>query len=1136
MVRTQGPLIALCVILGAGMAAHAQTGQISGEVLDPSGAAVSAAGVRLINQETMVERHTKTNDSGLYVFPFVPPGAYQAVVEAAGFSTLISEKLTLTVDQALVFNVQLKIGQAEQKVTVSAQSQVIDTTDAQVSTVVDQQQMEMLPNILRDPYQFILLTGGVNATNNGDGGFSVNGGRETSNNFLLDGADNNDVEFAGPVSGVNPDSAQEFRVITNNFMPEYGRSDGAIIDVVTKSGTNQWHGNVYEFGRWAALGARDFFDGAGTPKNPYTRNDFGASLGGPIVKDKTFFFFNYDGYRWATTRTIPFVVPTQAFLSGKFTFTGQDPTTGNTVSVPVDVSTPNSPNNVLHFSLDPAIQKIFSFYPKPTVSLGNGIQGVAFSAEPDNVTGNNYTLKVDHNFSSAENLSVGYVLGTGSDSNIGYLEALPGLGGESDTARTQTLSLQLTSTFSAKWLNKLVVSVIRYKSPSICTGLNTLNSVGVKDLFGDTTDVLMPAGLASWGCIDFGDSDGQNRGSGTYGVSDQVTRIAGRHTIKFGAGFSDLYSNNSVGVFSRPSVSFENFASYQIPALLTGAAAADSNEALQDMTWALFGQVTSQQQSQFFNREGSRLHTDELNMRARDFSFFGQDSAKVLPNLTLNYGLRWEFNGVPYETGNRLSTVPAAALSGPAPITFQTIGENGVYLYRRNWLVPQPRAGFAWDPFKTGKTSVRGAFGIFRDRTFFEVADITRGNPPFTETASVPIFNPATLSGTAYSSLAPPATLAPSPIVPNLSFFLPFVVDQNLRLPYSENWNFGIQRELRRDIQIEVNYIGVNFKRMLRVVDGNQPIPALVAQLRAFCEQPNPFVCVNTPDNSTVQSTNLYDGAELDLLPFDAVKNNALFHPELLKDVGSSSYNALVATVTKRFSHGIYIQGAYTWSHEIDDASFPLSPQINNSTLPSNSFNLAADRSNGSFDVRQALVVNYIWELPFGNQRAYFNHGVAGKALEGWSISGITRFQGGFPYDILTTRDSDGTGGDPNRPDYNPHATPAPVLNPTTQTGPNVGLFSEPPFGRPGDLGRNVFRGPGVNNWDMVFAKNSKLNDRFHLEFRGEMYNVFNRVQFSPPLINVIEEPLFGQSLSEFGRSDGTSGARQIQLALKLKF
>ncbi|HET9406279.1 MAG TPA: carboxypeptidase-like regulatory domain-containing protein [Candidatus Sulfotelmatobacter sp.] len=1166
-------LLVACLVLGIGICADAQTGQISGQVTDQTGAALPKAGVRAINDATAVERHTQTNDAGLYTFSFLAPGTYQVVIEAPGFSTVMSDKLTVTVAQALVFNVQLKVGHTQQEITVQAESQGIDTTDAQVSNVIDEHQIETLPNILRDPYQLVLLSSGVNPTNNSDGGFSVNGGRETANHFLLDGGENNDVEFSvGSVTAINPDSAQEFRVLTNNFMPEYGRSDGAVINVITKSGSNQFHGEVHEFGRWDVLGARDYFNHQIDPltgkvgrKNPYIRNLFGASLGGPIVKDKTFFFFNYEGNRFDTTLSQEFTVPTAQLLSGKFTYNGVTPL-NQPISVPVDVRSPTSADNHFGLSLDPLVKKIFSFYPTPNLVASNGILGEAFVPQVQLSNGDSYTVKIDHAFSSSENFSGRYILSNGLSTNDAFNEVVPGLGGLSGPSRSQSLALSLVSAFNYKWQNYFIANAKRLTSPAQCTGLKTLNSIGLPDSFGDTQDMFWPNSIAGWGCTLFGDGDGQSQASGSYDFSDHVTYTAGRHTIKFGGQVDDLYSNNTLGFGTRGALDYGDFASFFAAADQSSAASSlgfNDQLTLQESLWMLFGQAAFQFQSQYFTPSKVRLHTDAVSMRAHDFSFFGQDSFRLSPKLTLNYGVLWEFNGVPYEAGNRLSTVPVAQLSGPAPITFQNVGQNGAYLFHRDWLTPQPRFGFAWDPFGDGKTSIRGGIGLFSDRAFFLVADSVRGNPPFTNSFFLPI--PSFTSngfapGTPASVLAPQPTVTPSPVVAPFSFFRPSVVNQNLRLPYSENWNFGIQRQLPGNVMLEINYVGVMGRKLLRNLDGNQPIPSKVAALRAFCADPtysqrlqtnptnpgpnpnNALGCIDSPiarsQDETVQGFNLYDGGDLGILPFDAVNNNALFHATVLEDEASSSYNGLQATVTKKFTHGLYFQGAYTWSHIIDDAAFPFNAIAGQAELPTNSFNLRADRGSGSYDIRQVFVMNYIWDLPFGRQRAFLNRGLVGKALEGWSISGITDFSGGFPFDVFSQIDTSGTGGDPVRADFNPHGTPVPVANPRTQLTPNPGFFSNPPFGRGGNLGRDSFRAPGINNWDMVLSKNTRLNDRLNLEFRAECYNLFNRVQFAPPpsFIDFVGTSFLGQSLNQEGRADLTTGSRQFQFALKLKF
>jgi len=358
---------------------------------------------------------------------------------------------------------------------------------------------------------------------------------------------------------------------------------------------------------------------------------------------------------------------------------------------------------------------------------------------------------------------------------------------------------------------------------------------------------------------------------------------------------------------------------------------------------------------------------------------------------------------------------------------------------------------------------------------------------------------------------------------------LPFIIDPHLRMPYSQGWNFGVQRE-PGSLLLEVNYVGSRGTRLLRVVDGNPPQPALVSQLIADGVPPQ-----------LLQFDALYLAAEEGILPFDAVNNNAFLHAELFNNTASSVYHALQANITKRMSNGLAVQAAYTLSHAIDNSSDPLTPATgNNQGFPRDSLNLTAERGNSDFDVRQRLTINYSWDLPFGRGHAHLAEGLASGIFGGWEVAGITTFSGGLPYDIFTATDTAHTG-QPQRPDFNPVGVPAPVSNPLTQTGPNLGMssalfFPDAPFGRGGDLGRNHFRGPGINNWDTVLQKTVSLTERVNLQFRAETYNLFNRVQFGQPG-NLTSDPgTFGQSTSEVRRADDTSGARQIQFGMKLQF
>jgi hypothetical protein len=369
---------------------------------------------------------------------------------------------------------------------------------------------------------------------------------------------------------------------------------------------------------------------------------------------------------------------------------------------------------------------------------------------------------------------------------------------------------------------------------------------------------------------------------------------------------------------------------------------------------------------------------------------------------------------------------------------------------------------------------------------------------------------------------------------------LPFIIDPHLRMPYSQGWNFGVQRELPRKVVMEMNYVGSRGTRLLRLVDGNPPQPALVAQLEAFCVATNPANAgFNTPtgqcSQSTLQFNNLWFGAETGSLPFDAANNNAFLHAEVFNNAASSIYHALQVNITKRTSNGLTFQAAYTWAHAIDNSSDPLTPAAGNQEFPRNSLDLGAERSNSDFDVRQRLVLNYSWAIPLGRGHNHVAEGFAARMFGGWEVAGITTFSGGLPYDIYTATDTAHTGQQ-QRPDYNPMGTVLPVSNVRTQTGPNLGLFSDAPWGSAGDLARNRFYGPGVNNCDMVLQKTVSLSERANLQLRWETYNLFNRVQFGQPG-NLTSNPgTFGQSTLEVRRPDLTTGARQVQLGVKLTF
>ncbi|HZD45916.1 MAG TPA: carboxypeptidase-like regulatory domain-containing protein, partial [Acidobacteriaceae bacterium] len=444
----------VAVTLLSGRPVWAQTGSITGQVLDPAGSVIPNATVTATSGSTGVSQTVTTSSAGLYNFATLPPAVYTVSATATGFATVTKNNVTLNIAATLPLNFNLAVGAASTTVNVAGVTAApIETDSSQLSTVIDAKQINNLPLVLRDPYQLVLLSPGAIKSTNNDGGFSVNGQRDRNNNFLLDGADNNDTSVPGIPSGLvnaNPDSAQEFRVITNNFDAEFGRNTGAIIDVVTRGGTNTFHGGAYEFGRYNALGARDYFNSkANGPQDPYVRNDFGASVGGPILKDKLFFFLNGEVQRFRTTRTDNQVVPNAAFKTGVFTYNSPDGS-----STPVNLNNPaGNPNNLSGLGIDPTMAKLLAITPVGQQDLGDGVSTLLFFPSPDAL--NDYTLtgRLDYAINPKHQLTVRYTYGHSAESNPAHSEVLPGIGFYDNTQTAHNGSISLASTLSSSITN-----------------------------------------------------------------------------------------------------------------------------------------------------------------------------------------------------------------------------------------------------------------------------------------------------------------------------------------------------------------------------------------------------------------------------------------------------------------------------------------------------------------------------------------------------------------------------------------------------------------------------------------------------------------------------------------------------------
>lgn len=1172
--------VGLLAILFLPSCVQAQTASIAGTITDSTGASVPNVKITALNVATGISRWVQTDESGVYRITNLDPGVYDVRIEHPSFNAVLYSQIPLSVDQVLTLDAKLVVSAIKETMKVASESVApVDLNDAQVGNLVDSRQLRDLPLILRDPYQLILLSPGVVQTNTLFGGFSVNGSRERSNNFMLDGADNNDPDLGiaktgsglGGLSVLNPENTQEFRVLTNSYLPEFGRNNGAIIDIVTKSGTNDFHVGIYWFGRYTVLSAKDFF-AQDRNQGPFVRNQFGYSVSGPIQKNRTFFFVNEELLRFSTTLLRSSIVPTKEFKTGQFSYLG---TLVNVLPGP-----PGTTNNIFGLPLDPSVQSILALYPDPKpADYIDGARGIVHYPSHSLANANSVTGRIDHDFSEQAMLSVRYTFNQYSDSNYQHEDfinasGVGSIGGTSTLQHNHNLTARLTSTAARGLINELHLAFTRLEFPLTCTGASLFDSLSNGlDAVGRGRDIPLTGGLAGFGCIFLGDTSGSTRDAGTYMAGDNVSWVLGRHSIKTGGEYRGVYSNSSNNFLSRDVTDSSVFSTFGLPAAATGTSI-DQDPTFQNLVWLLFGAVDTQMQAQFFNTAGNRTATDLRGFRQREFAVFAQDSYKIIPNLTFTYGLRYEFFGVPVETQNRMSTLLVSP-SGPGPFTFTQVGEGPgrAPLYQDDWKNVEPRLSIAWDPFRTGKTSIRAGYGIYHDRVFGQLVSLLRGDPPFQmlETQVCPGFleffatqDPQSISQCTLSALGPVANFQSSAVVNNClpagqpgsqscSPILPFLVDPHLRTPYSQSWSAGIQIEPYPSLLLEANYVGNKGTRLLRLVDGNPPQPDRLAQFAAFCVPGNPFNAgLNTPtgqcDLSSLQFTNLWLGVNNGSLPplfpdGNAVANNSAFiQAELFKGIVNSTYHALQLNITKRFSHGFAIQGAYTYSHAIDDGADPLIPIENNILFPPwprNSFNIRGERGNSEFDVTHRLVANYSWQIPLGQGHTHAQEGIISKVVGGWTISGISTFSSGLPFDILTNVDAAHTGVF-SRPNLNTGVTIPVGTNPRTQTGPSLALFSVPPpcacYGVGGNLGRNHFRGPGINNSDAVLNRQIGIRERIKLDIRFEFYNLFNRVQFNQPDNLIADGAIFGHSTSEYVRPDFTTGARQIQFGLKLSF
>ena len=1237
-------LVILSMMAAAGLWAQSTGGRIVGRVADPTGAVLSGVKVTLTNVATGVAHDANTNSSGDYSFIEVAPGEYQVEFALSGFKKNLQKSVTVEVNGVVTLNSTLQVGGSQETVEVTSEAPLVDTTSTQLGTVVNDRAIVQLPLNERDTYQFLSLQPGVQSQVNADlyygggstGSVSVNGGRGRANNFSVNGGDANDMFANLPTVQPSPDSVEEFRILTNGFDAEYGRNSGSVVNVVTKSGTNQFHGDLYEFHRNRPLNAKNYLDPV---KEPFILNQFGATIGGPIRKDRTFFFGSYDGRRrvhGVSSGTVS--VPTLAETTGDFSANGQfsggitnpfvaqvlDGRPGCDAALgvasvaglpadPVSGQIPWSsvfPNSVIPSACqDPVAADLMNQYVTPYV--GQAVNGQLVTVLSEHDRQDQGTFRFDHRINDKQNFSAYYYLTDETDFNpFNNFQAaganLPGFG-DTIKQRFQQYNLSHTWTITNSLINEARFTYMREAQrtfghsqhtnlvtnsckssaaqPFCFTGVSDSSAVPTLPRLGITPGL----GPNHEGVPDIAISGGFTIGNNFEGEipqvgnsfqwTDSVTKVMGNHTFKFGADARRMRFDQHL--YFEVNGYFNYFG--------TGVNSVGSTDLYPTYLLGLPDQ---------YQQGAAQVE----NVRETSIYTFAQDSWKVRPNLTLNYGLRWEFNSPLNDIGHHVqtfragqnSTVYPCQLSAYSVQYFQTQygvanpdcnntgvvptglvvpGDKGVPsgLTQTYYKAFAPRIGIAWSPGKSGKTSIRAGWGMFYNPIEQLVLEQFSAEPPFG--GSTLIFG--TLFNTPYyaqSNFQYPNAFNPQggeftgiqnpkPGQPvDWASFRPILLfgefQPHMRTQYSDQYNFTIQRELAKNLVLQLGYVGSQAHRLLATTDLNRATPQTCLDIMSIANAGGNVTSFNSPatcgpfleDNQysvtvpngfpfhlpngqvvtgTGQTLNFvgirpYSSPSCQLdgttCPADQIP---VFSNIFAQDtIANSSYNSLQADLEKRFSNGLQFQVAYTFSKSIDQAS-SFEDLIN-------PFNPRASRSLSLYDARHRFVFSYYWELPVPKYS-----GFKGKVLDGWGVSGITQFQSGFPVHIQDGNDRELTSSI----DFSAAGTPdliAPFHQLDPRKSPNHLVFDPSSFsdnflGRYGTARRTICCGPGLNNSDVSLQKEIPLSETKHFEFRWDVFNVANHTHFYGVDGNITDG-------SNFGVAKKVADPRLMQFALKFYY
>jgi len=1116
-------LICLLVTIFAGLNLVAQqiTGSIRGTVSDPSGAVVEAAAVTANQTETGLTRTAMTDRTGAYILLELPVGHYQLQVEAKGFRKYVQQGIILNVNETATIPVRLAVGAETLQVQVMADAQLIQGTVTSLGKTVSEREVLDLPLDGRNFTQLGLLQPGVVPLTPGlaeaggslrDGqAYAVNGQRPESNNFLIDGANNFNGVDGGFVLKPPVDAITEFKILTHNANSEFGNSLGSTTNIITRSGTNRFHGALWEFLRNDAFDATNYF---APTTEPLKQNQFGGTIGGPIRKDKTFFFGYYEGFRNRQGETDSSTVPSLAQRQGDFSalctagFSGGFCNDQNQQLFNVFFKQPY-PNNQLPpvgvpGGINPLSETLLNFFPLP-----NSGTNIFTSTQVVRQDSNQYGVRLDHYLTASDILNFRYAISDGSQFNPIPTSgaSVPGfpVGQEQ---RAQNFVAQETHTFSPAMIGVFRFSFLRNKFLyGERTNHTTPGSLGFQ--YDPSLDVAVgPPFIQVNGYTTIGDpiTGPRNTYENAYDYSGSLSWVRGRHEFKFGGGYQHLHVNVLQGIATNGFFVF-------VPFPIVPDAFATF----------LFGQP-------IFFLQGRGDFSRGIN--GQSFNAYAQDTYKVSSRLTMNLGLRYELPSPYTEIKNRQTLfVPGrqSTVVPSAPLGVLYPGDKGV----PDGLIPTfkkgfaPRVGFAWDPTGSSKWLVTSAYGIFYEPYYTGQGGPLQSPisaPPFLQTLQ--LSNPPPNFANPYS--APPYNGNPPSSGQFATPLTNLTIASNLPLPYAQDWDLNIQRSFGSDLLFEIGYVGTKGTKLPRFIEGN---PAIY--------QPG-FDAGGDPlsTSSNADQRRLYSGCTL----ADPASSCKLSSTGLIAGIANSSYNALEASLKKRFSHGVSFLASYTFSKTIDDASsFNMTgsaskPVAGENDLAQNPFNLAAERGRSLFDSRHRLVLSYQWSLPFWRQP----HGWYQQALGNWQVNGIATVMSGTPFTVFDSNDVSVQGGAPeisgfsaNRPNLVPGQNPnsgAQTPHAWLNASAFQRLIQDPnsPVQQFGTAGRNIAQGPGYANWDFSAFKNIRVAESKEFQFRAEFFNILNHTNFRLPDSD-ISSPTFNQILA-------ARSPRLIQLALKFTF